>query len=40
MAECCKRGSETCVFDRYFEVLERHRATLQSWLEHLPEAQG
>ena len=38
LEECCQRGCEPCVFDQYYEALERHQAALQAWLERHPEA--
>lgn len=35
--ECCQRGCEPCVFDRYYEVLERYCDALERWLERHPE---
>ena len=36
--ECCQKGCEPCVFDRYFEALEHYEAALRAWLERHPEA--
>ena len=38
LEECCKGGCEPCVFDRYYEALERYRDALDAWLERHPEA--
>ena len=37
--ECCQRGCEPCVFDRYHEALERYQRALAGWLERHPEAR-
>lgn len=36
LEECCKGGCEPCVFDRYYDALERYRAALQAWLDRHP----
>jgi Oxidoreductase-like protein, N-terminal len=36
--ECCQRGCEPCIFDRYYEALERHQQALDTWLKRHPEA--
>jgi hypothetical protein len=36
--ECCQRGCEPCVFDRYYDALERYQAALELWLKRHPEA--
>lgn len=36
--ECCGGGCEPCVFDRYYDALERYRDALQSWLQRHPDA--
>jgi len=36
LEECCKAGCEPCVFDRYYDALERYRAALDAWLERHP----
>lgn len=36
--ECCNGGCERCVFDRYYEALERYRSALREWLSRHPEA--
>ena len=36
MDECCKSGCEPCVFDRYYDALERHQKTLEDWLKRHP----
>jgi hypothetical protein len=36
--ECCQRGCEPCVFDRYYGALERYQAALELWLKRHPEA--
>ena len=33
LEECCGSGCEPCVFDRYYEALDRYQAALQAWLE-------
>ena len=38
LEECCQRDCEPCVFDRYYEALERHREALDRWLARHPEA--
>jgi len=38
LEECCGSGCEPCVFDRYYEALDRYEAALQGWLERHPEA--
>lgn len=38
LEECCKGGCEPCVFDRYYDALERYRDALQEWLRRHPEA--
>ena len=35
--ECCKGGCEPCVFDRYYDALERYRDSLRAWLERHPD---
>ena len=37
LEECCQRGCEPCVFDRYYEAMERYQVALQSWLERHPD---
>lgn len=36
LEECCKGGCEPCVFDRYYEALERYREALSEWLGRHP----
>lgn len=36
--ECCGSGCEPCVYDRYYEALDRYEAAIQAWLQHHPEA--
>jgi hypothetical protein len=36
--ERCQRGCDPCVFDRYYEALERFRQSLEAWLGRHPEA--
>ena len=36
--ECCQRGCDPCVFDRYYEALERYREAFEAWLGRHPEA--
>lgn len=38
LEECCKGGCEPCVFDRYYDALERYRDALQEWLQRHPDA--
>jgi len=38
LEECCGSGCEPCVFDRYYEALDRYEAAIQAWLERHPEA--
>ena len=38
LEECCQRGCEPCVFDRYDEAMERYQAALDAWLKRHPEA--
>jgi hypothetical protein len=40
LEECCKGGCEPCVFDRYYDALERYHDRLQAWLQRHPEATG
>ena len=40
MEECCKRGCEPCVFDRYYDALERYRDKLRDWLLRHPDAMA
>ena len=37
LEECCKGGCEPCVFDRYYDALERYRDFLRAWLERHPD---
>jgi len=34
--ECCGGGCEPCVFDRYYQALERYQEALGSWLLRHP----
>ena len=35
--ECCGRGCEPCVYDGYYDALERYREALRLWeLRHPP----
>lgn len=36
--ECCQRGCDPCVYDRYYDALERYQQALQAWLQRHPEA--
>jgi hypothetical protein len=36
--ECCQRGCDPCVYDRYYDALERHQQALDAWLKRHPEA--
>lgn len=38
LEECCKGGCEPCVFDRYYDALERYHDALKEWLQRHPEA--
>ncbi len=38
LEECCQRGCEPCVFDLYYEAMERYPAALQAALKRYPEA--
>lgn len=29
--ECCQSGCDPCVFDRYWETLERYECALHEW---------
>ncbi|MEK6593207.1 MAG: oxidoreductase-like domain-containing protein [Pseudomonadota bacterium] len=29
--ECCQSGCDPCVYDRYWEALDRHERALQVW---------
>ena len=29
--ECCQQGCDPCVYDRYWEALERYEAALAAW---------
>ncbi len=41
LEECCKGGCDPCVFDRYYEALERYREALRHWqLRHPESATG
>jgi hypothetical protein len=41
LEECCRGGCEPCVFDRYYDALERYRCALEAWLQrHPPAASG
>ena len=35
--ECCGRGCDLCVYDRYYETLERYREALRLWRSLHPE---
>jgi oxidoreductase family protein len=37
LEECCNSGCEPCVFDRYYDALERYREALAAWFERHPE---
>ena len=30
--ECCQRGCDPCVYDRYNDALERYNQALEGWL--------
>ena len=34
--ECCQSGCEPCVYDRYWEALERYEQSLREWLLRHP----
>jgi oxidoreductase family protein len=36
LEECCQRGCEPCVFDRYYDALELYREALDLWLDRHP----
>ncbi|HXF67946.1 MAG TPA: oxidoreductase-like domain-containing protein [Burkholderiales bacterium] len=36
--ECCQSGCDPCVFDRYYQALERYREALRQWHQRHPEA--
>ena len=38
LEECCGGGCEPCVFDRYYDALERYQDALQLWLQRHPDA--
>jgi hypothetical protein len=40
LEECCKGGCDPCVFDRYYEALERYREALRLWELQHPESAG
>ena len=29
--ECCQSGCDPCIFDRYWEALERYERALEEW---------
>ena len=31
--ECCGGGCDPCIYDRYYEALERYHEALKNWLE-------
>jgi len=31
VGECCQSGCEPCVFDRYWEAMERYERALHEW---------
>ena len=37
--ECCGGGCAPCVYDRYYEALERYRETLRLWQLRQPEPE-
>jgi hypothetical protein len=34
--ECCQRGCEPCVFDRYYDALEHYQEAVEAWLKRHP----
>lgn len=38
--ECCGRGCDPCVYDRYYGALERYREALRLWQSRHPEEGG
>jgi hypothetical protein len=34
--ECCQSGCEPCVYDRYWEALDRYEKALREWLLRHP----
>jgi len=40
LEECCQKGCEPCVFDRYNDALERYHERLEAWLRRHPEADA
>lgn len=34
--ECCQSGCEPCVYDRYWEALDRYERALREWLLRQP----
>jgi Oxidoreductase-like protein, N-terminal len=34
--ECCQNGCEPCVFDRYWDAMERYERALADWEQRQP----
>jgi len=39
LEECCRSGCEPCVFDLYYDAMERYQLALQAWLQRHPDKQ-
>jgi hypothetical protein len=33
--ECCRSGCQPCIYDLYWEALERYKIALEAWRERL-----
>lgn len=38
--ECCQSGCEPCVYDRYWDALDRYERALGEWLLRHPDDAG
>ena len=38
--ECCQSGCDPCVFDRYWEALERYEKALEEWTSRRAQNNG
>jgi hypothetical protein len=39
-SECCQSGCDPCIFDWYYQEMDRYREELKAWEERHPEGKS